>query len=291
MAAKNMSHSQIVDGVQEIILDSWEDFFPLTIERFNKTSNCIYRGQANYNWDLNSTLDRHRARYRYRKKLAGSVPEEFNSPPLSEEQHLSAFKYYLLGRRGPNPPTLTEDEVWALGQHHGLATPLLDWTFRPWVALFFAFDQDAIVIDGKHAQPEFRGVYMANSSLFAPDRDGMPPEVRIISSEADSNPRLVSQAALFLKLPKGTDLESYVHKVRVGENGPRPALTKFKIPNRDRDGCLVALKAMNISYATLFPDIDGAARHVNSLWQPGHEELISYIPSVYQYRREELGKD
>ncbi len=291
MAGQSMTSSQIVDGVQEITLDSWKDFFSLTVDKFSRTSNCIYRGQANYDWLLRSSLDRLRLQFPHRKNIAGSVPEEFNSPPLSEEHHLSAFRYYLVGRRGPNPPTLTEDEVWALGQHHGLATPLLDWTFKPWVALFFAFDQDAIIIDGKHAQPEFRGVYMANSSLFAPDRDGMLPEARIVSSEADSNSRLVSQAALFLKLPKGTDLESYVHRVCASENGPRPALTKFKIPNRERHGCLVALKAMNISYATLFPDIDGAARHVNSLWQPGHEELIPYIPSVYQYRREEPGKD
>ena len=28
---------------------------------------------------------------------------------------------------------------------------------------------------------------------------------------------------------------------------------------------------------TLFPDIDGAARYVNSLWEPGHEDLSAYI--------------
>jgi hypothetical protein len=43
--------------------------------------------------------------------------------------------------------------LWALGQHYGLASPLLDWTESPFVAAYFAF------IDTGERQTDFRAVY------------------------------------------------------------------------------------------------------------------------------------
>ena len=138
----SMNQSLTQNGVEEIRLDSWSGFFQLTTERFATGPAYIYRGQANYDWKLLSRLDRLESRYPKRKNLGRGVPDFFDRPPFTEEQHLSAFKRAIRGRRGPNPPPLTEDDYWALGQHHGLATPLLDWTRSPFIALFFAFEQD-----------------------------------------------------------------------------------------------------------------------------------------------------
>ena len=121
------------------------------------------------------------------------------------------------------------------------------------------------------------------------DKKDAKKHIRIMSPEADSNYRLISQAGLLLRMPseyttpKDTEtvsegLEGYVKKERSGEIH-QPTFTKIKIHSTDRDrhDCLAALNKMNINHMTLFQDIDGAAKYINSLWQPGHEDLIAHV--------------
>jgi hypothetical protein len=271
-----IKESSLVDGVKEYTLESWTDFLSLTSALFAVSPAYIYRGQAKYDWQLESGLDRLERRFPRRKNLGGRNPEYFDSPPLTEEDHLHAFKNALRGRRGPNPPVLSDDEYWALGQHHGLATPLLDFTRSPFAALFFAFEEEKILADDTLTAPDFRGVY-ALSTCAIDDTVSEPAQhLSIISPEGDSNFRLISQGALFVRLPRKTHVEGYVNAYFTGDYH-RAIFTKIKIPNKDRDDCLVALNKMNINHITLFPDIQGAAKHVNSLWQPGHEDSIAWV--------------
>jgi len=265
------------NGVREVILESWQEFFKLSEKEFAKGPAYIYRGQANYAWPLLSSLDRLERRYSRRKNLSGNNPEYFECPPFTEEEHLNAFKWSIRGRRGQNPPRLSDDEYWTLGQHHGLATPLLDWTRSPFIALFFAFDEEkCFVEDDKRSEPECRGIYMLSTSTIETVAKNGVQSVRLLSSENEANYRLISQAALLIRMPRKTTLEHYVKEHFKGDDRGA-TFTKIKIPNKDRHGCLVMLNKMNINHMTLFPDIDGAARNVNSLWQPGHEELIAYV--------------
>ncbi|NOY43500.1 MAG: FRG domain-containing protein [Planctomycetes bacterium] len=272
-----MEKNPVKNSVEEICLDSWREFFDLTVDSFATGPAFVFRGQTAYDWPLESSIDRLESKYPKRKNLCGSIPEFFERPPFTEEQHLNAFKRAIRGRRGPNPGALSEDDYWALGQHHGLATPLLDWTRSPFVALFFAFEEEECLhADGKWGEPEYRGVYVLSTNTIEDAAKDDTFAVRILSPESDANYRLISQAALFIRMPRKTKLEDYVAKHFPKENR-NATFKKIKIPNDDRDDCLVTLNKMNINHMTLFPDIDGAAKHVNTRWRPGHEDSIAYV--------------
>ena len=167
---------------------------------------------------------------------------------------------------------LDENACWALGQHYGLATPLLDWTRAPFIALFFAFEENVILRGSQLEKPEFRAVFALSTSVWSEDGD----VISFVSPDADDNFRLTSQSGILVRLPRREDLESIVRKKFSGDS-LSSTLIKIKIPNSGRHECLIALNKMGINHMTLFPDLSGAAKHVNSLWQPGHEDSIAYL--------------
>ena len=242
------------DGVKNFDLFSWKYFHDFIYAEMLDFRYYIWRGHRCDNWLLKPTLDR------LLDRLSKGADSE------AREEHLSAFKYAARGRRGPNPPLLsTENEWWALGQHHGLATPLLDWTASPFAAAYFAF------VGSGSPQTSRRAIYALQPFVIeetstelvmqhvGPER---PPIIEFIRPLADDNPRLVSQGGLFSRAPDGVDIETWVRQHYAGDR--RYVLLKVTIPNNDREGCLKSLNRMNINHLSLFPDLYGAAKHCNT---------------------------
>jgi len=279
---------EIVQGIREVHVESWEQFCEHIKTRHSFCPALIYRGQGRAEWPIVSKVDRIESRFAQVPNRLGNTPRVFNCPPVDRRTHLRAFKEAARGRRRQNPPDLTEDQWWALGQHHGLSTPLLDWTRSPFVALFFAFEDELLRDEqDRLSKPVNRAVISVSANAICDGDEAEKSEPpRPFSPLGETTPRLINQSGVFLRMPEKCDLESYVktHFKRecsadMGE-AARCILEKIVIPNAERRACLRYLNKMNINRMTLFPDLDGAARYVDALWELEFDTSLGYIPDT-----------
>lgn len=111
------------NGYYEVNVGTWNSLVEL-ISMLDTKINLAYRGEETLEYQLKSTF------YREYKFADSNI--------LSK--HLENFKNEIRGRINiPNYYSSSDDEMWAIGQHNGLATPLLDWSYSAYVALYFAF--------------------------------------------------------------------------------------------------------------------------------------------------------
>ncbi|MCK9363476.1 MAG: FRG domain-containing protein [Syntrophales bacterium] len=239
--------AKISNGIMESKLSSWTDFNNVVKKLLNHP-DYIYRGHRRNDWDLESTLTR----------LMKNIPSR--SSALLD--HKDVFRYAIRGRRGSNPSVPSDDELWSLGQHHGLATPLLDWTASPYVALFFAFAES---MPGD--ETDTRVVLALNETKVVKKskelaaKNAQADIVEWFRPLSDDNARLVNQNGLFIKSPVGVSIENWISTHFLGLN--KTVLAKIYVPNDNRVECLLALNKMNINHATLFPDLEGACKFTN----------------------------
>jgi hypothetical protein len=97
-------------------------------------SRFVWRGAAGADWGLHSSLVR-----RYQDTHGGQVPTEselrdFETTVLAEAQEWGLDWHTSAGR-------LTALELLAALQHYGVPTRLLDFTFNPFIALWFAVEK------------------------------------------------------------------------------------------------------------------------------------------------------
>src|ERR1700752_1974030 len=110
-------------------LESWEAF--LTLVTKPPYSNWAFRGERDERWPLYSSLSRYLQNF-------GVAREAW---PAQESRILRIFKrkaHHFL----TTPPDTEDDFQWmALMQHHGAPTRLIDFTWSPYVAAFFAMER------------------------------------------------------------------------------------------------------------------------------------------------------
>jgi len=192
------------------------------------------------------------------------------------DSQLSNFKKFTRGRHNisytdPND----QDEIWwALGQHHGLQTPLLDWVRTPYVASFFSFiekekgeqSRAVFILDIEKIKQILRAYNQSKSNTHEFDMG----TIKIIDLLTHDNKRLVSQQGLFtyIEPSRYKDVQTYldIFQERCRDQiAGEILLLKITIPPKERSHVLEQLDLMNINEVTLFPDVDGSAKYCNYL--------------------------
>jgi hypothetical protein len=247
---------------------SWHEL----VQLLDELDGWAFRGERSAQWDLLTSLAR---------RLIQFCPD----PALWPAREARAMRIFR--RKAHNfltDRTVLDDNLRCLAmmQHHGAPTRLLDFTKSPYVAAFFAFenatDEAALfALDTPRlwsATPSFDPqltrdrIDPRSPANFARYFAGNDVPVLWVGEPSEMDHRLLAQSGLFV-VPGVIQLT--LEQILAHYDPSGSLLMKIVLPRALREEAMHQLYRMNITYSTLFPDIEGLARSVayelEVLWQ------------------------
>ncbi|MEZ0121775.1 MAG: FRG domain-containing protein [Candidatus Reddybacter sp.] len=249
-----------VNDIEIVQCSSWRDFQEKVKFTEKPFGNRVFRGQRDPEWKLNSKWDR----YQEQKDSIRDGETAIRGRNETPDSFLQAFKDGYIGNANSDTSSLNSEQWMALGRHHGLVTPLLDWTKSPYVAAYFAYneylpiDKELGCLNPVPLEP--RDGYIAVWEIPLNSILKSFTELKVVHSRYEAANRQKAQSGLFtlldssLKIP----LDDFLK-----EKNYQHILKKYLVPKREVIIAMHDLHLMNINENTMFPDADGAARQAN----------------------------
>jgi hypothetical protein len=203
----------------------------------------IFRGQADNKWRLRTSFHR-TGRADLQRYSTDDIPDLLRT--------FSALTSHVFDLANPNHYAA----IINLAQHHGYPTPILDWTWSPYVAAFFAFRH----VKRKEASTRKVRIFKLDFAAWneLPKADKLfpwRPNLTVLNPLAFGNPRAIPQQSISI-VSNVDDIETHIENVE--RDRSRKYLEVFDLPLSDRQLIMKELALMGITAGALFPGLDGA---------------------------------
>jgi hypothetical protein len=237
-----------------------------------------FRGQRESSWSLTTSLDRAVKVEYVRRDVSGC----YHLDREAEERDLLLRFRQQAHNHIRHLPSIDDLGGWlALMQHHRVPTRLLDWTQSPYVAMYFALEDEpqescsgVWAIDLHWLQTKAPKPLGSEGSISAlEDVQGRAERVNGLLRQTEkpvivqidplgTNERMLAQQGTFLcKLYHQASFSQILMTMMIDPDMPhQPVLRKLEIEKGLRIKLLKNLRQMGIHSASLFPGFDGFAK-------------------------------
>ena len=214
--------------------------FQKIFELEKQNQEFFYRGHYNADWLLESTLEREVKNTKISiHYLKDKIFDDFkeNLRGFLTDQSLLKIRH-------------NEDirELWAIGRHHDLKTPYLDWTKSIYVALFMAYSEPEKFC-------EYSSIFMVNPDYF-PESRGLE-NVYWFTPTTDYYGRITAQNGYLSEYTIRDHIKSNLEKCS-------KCAIKIYINNHLKKEILAYLNHIGIKYSTMYPDLLGVIKYTNN---------------------------
>lgn len=263
-------------------------------EREDRSRSYAYRGQCDSSWPLQSAAVR---RLESSSQSAGQQGGlDLSDQIVQYTQHHLLREFRNRGYDIVDGRRLSVLECLSTLQHQGAATPFLDFSYSPLVALWFASDSTDPETEGKVFKIDITACQNARNedtteheSAFEDILDGLRYPREILAWQppgiGDSSRRALAQQSVLL-LSK----HDFNHLDAVGDRH----LEEFVVKVSDKKPLREDLRSAGVSENALFPDLAGFAgnnRSKDALSLPDPYELLSQANAAYNDRNPSLAAD
>ncbi len=255
--------------IVERVVDSIDD---LARELNVLPNHFAFRGQANADWGLTSTLERVIGR-----RWSAENARRFESYSLQ----LFQSKYHIYSGSEHIP---TSKLSWlSVMQHYGVPTRLIDFTTSPYIALYFALEtydplsqndfavyavdytavMEASIQHIKRVDSKFSETRVSmngkQDSIFDDVVDRYSYDIAWITEPRELNARIDRQSGTFLV---SGNLERTIESIVNLPLYETATVLKFRVPARLYENVYVALRKMSINSKSIYGDLGGLAKSI-----------------------------
>lgn len=260
----------------ESILENWSEFAQY-VEHFVPRQGNPYGSRGFRGQERNSST------WRLQPSIARQLPSNCKFEAALRSERLLLDEFRQDGDRNlphweiPDPRNPYQLLGWlATMQQYGAPTRLLDWTFSPYVAAYFAVRaapeadgalwmyEDPGLLKALHAPPKTEVSLKSIEGALAGNVPKLsdPPGICPMIMRAKRLERMYAQQGFYLVCEDPRRAHDEVMDELAKKPDAKPFLHKMVISSAAKMEFLAHLRMMNITGASLYPGADGLGRHV-----------------------------